>query len=69
MELGGEKMTSDQQGENKQHCKKKEEQKHKQQVSSEHIRHFLHRMCNYEVSCCSRTKQRQRNVQKMCCKC
>ena len=34
--------------------KKKNEQKHKQQVSGEHIRHFLHTMCNYEVSCCSR---------------
>ena len=44
--------------------KKKNEQKHKQQVSGEHIRHFLHTMCNYEVSCCSRAKQRQRNVQK-----
>ena len=44
--------------------KKKNEQKHKQQVSGEHIRHFLHTMRNYEVSCCSRAKQRQRNVQK-----
>ena len=26
--------------------------------------HFLHKTCNQEVSCCSRAKQRQRNVQK-----
>ena len=67
MEIGGEKMrnSNDQQGENERHWKKKKnEQKHKQQVFGEHIRHFLHIMCNYEVSCCSRAKQRQRNVQK-----
>ena len=40
--------------------KKKNQQKHKQQVSGEHIRHFLHRMCNYVVSCCSRAKQRNK---------
>ena len=30
----------------------------------EHMRHFLHKTCDQEVSRCSRAKQRQRNVQK-----
>ena len=67
MEIGGEKIrnSSEQQGENERHWKKKKnEQKQKQQVSGEHIRHFLHTMCNYEVSCCSRPEQRQKDVQK-----
>ena len=28
------------------------------------IQHFLYKMCNQEVLCCSRAKQQQRNVQK-----
>ena len=28
------------------------------------IQHFLYKMCNKEVLCCSRAKQQQRNVQK-----
>ena len=31
---------------------------------SEHIRHFLYKMCNWDVSCCRRAKQRQINIQK-----
>ena len=30
----------------------------------EHIRHFLYKMCNWDVSRCHRAKQRQINVQK-----
>ena len=37
----------------------------KKKSEQEHIRHFLNKTCNQEVSVCySRTKQRQRNAQK-----
>ena len=34
--------------------------------SEEHVRHFLHKTSNQEVSRSCRAKQRQRNVQKKC---
>ena len=38
----------------------------KKNSEQERVRQFLHKTCNLEVSCCSRAKQRQRNVQKKC---
>ena len=56
---GGEKMRNamGHQGENEWQWKKSEQ---------EHVRYFLHEMCNQEVSHCSRAKQRQSNIQKKC---
>ena len=59
-----------QQGKNERQWKKKQtnkqtnhsEQEHKQHFFFlEQIGHFLHKMCSFKVSRCSRAKQRQRN--------
>ena len=38
----------------------------KKKSEQEHVRNFVRKTCNQEVSRCSRAKQRQRNVQKKC---
>ena len=39
-----------------------------QKNEQEHVRYFLHKACNQEVSRCSRAKQRQM-YKKVCCTC
>ena len=42
-----------------------------QKNEQEHVRYFLHKACNQEVSRCSRAKQRQtlQMYKKVCCTC
>ena len=39
-------------------------ERQRKKSEQEHIQHFLHKTCNWEVSRCIRSKQRQINVQK-----
>ena len=48
-------------------CQQGENERQREKSEQEHIQHFLHKTCNrevLEVSRCSRSKQRQKNVQK-----
>ena len=47
--------------------KKKGEQEHKQQIFCEHIRHFLHKTCNSEVSHYNNNGKEM--YKKECCTC
>ena len=55
--------SSGQQGENELQCKNANGNR-SDRFFCEHIRHFLHKTCNQEVSRSSRAEQQQRNVRK-----
>ena len=58
MEIGGKKMrnASGQRGDNERQKKKKANKDTSNNDFSEHIRHFLYKMCNWDASRCRRAK-------------